>query len=548
MTYLFFPGRHLLTTSFQESYLWDILRLPIGKLDCLGSYSLPDDKISHIVFGVTSANQSNSRYNPIPFYERAIGLDRFARIYKESIGISYSIVGIPHYNPNEKFASYCIKEAEIDLGISMTPENTIVLCSTPALIKQYQLLGYTILAAEYDSQKELVHAPTPVDVLKVLVSSPSDWNNNQVLEGLLSKSNKQLWNDFPSIPKTIIALWSDPLLTDTGSLTVDRNYHTYAHDMAVDTLLDMKYQDIKDAIVEGKIVDEGCADGALLVKLAHDFPDSDLIGIELTTEFTARCMERLRAGLFGGAFVHFYQRNLLDRIFSDNTIDTTICNSTTHELWSYGNRRESLVGYLEKKYAQTRPHGRIIIRDVVGPEDKEQEVYLWTNDTNGSNDEPLKFCENKQELHDHLAQLSTYGRFIRFAEEYLKDMRDNGKRDNNTKIIYREESIDGKKYIVTKLKDAVEFMTKKDYIDNWNSELNEEFAYWSFSEWKQSLKDVGFSLVENPNHEAGTTRLYVSDWIVKNRFEGSVALYKETPTGLDQLPWPPTHMVLVGQK
>jgi len=64
----------------------------------------------------------------------------------------------------------------------------------------------------------------------------------------------------------------------------------------------------------------------------------------------------------------------------------------------------------------------------------------------------------------------------------LKDMRSSGKRGEETKVRFREEIIDGKKFVVVRLKDAVEFMTKKDYFDNWRSELNEEFAFYNFSQ------------------------------------------------------------------
>ncbi len=74
MAYLLFPGRHLLMTQFQRDYLWSVLRLPISKLDLLGEYKGDtNETINHIVFAVTSANQENSRYNPVPFHMRAVG-------------------------------------------------------------------------------------------------------------------------------------------------------------------------------------------------------------------------------------------------------------------------------------------------------------------------------------------------------------------------------------------------------------------------------------------------------------------------------------------
>ena len=550
MAYLLFPGRHILNTSFQEKYLWEILRLPIKKLEIVGNSKLsPDEQITAVIFAVTSANQSHSRYNPVPFVTRAIGIDRFARPYKETLGISYSIVGIPHFDPSNSFASHLLKEVHESEGLLLNPENTIVLSSTPAVIKMFQDLGYGILTAEYDLVPEQYKAETPAEVLKLVVAAGETWQNDQALLSKLAKSTISLWHDFPLALKTIFRIWADPLLTDSGSLTKERNYSTYASGMNHGALMDVKYNDIKSAVLSGKVVDEGCADGALVVRLAADFPDSDIIGIEITSEFLARCEERLRAGEFGGTYVHFHQRNLINPIFEDNSIDSTICNSTTHEIWSYGNREESLKGYIEKKYKQTRNGGRLIIRDVVGPEDKDQEVYLALNDTDGSNDDIFAEFQITSELAKHLAKLSTHARFLRFAEDYLKDMRALGKRGEETKIKFREEIIDSKKFVVLRLKDAIEFMTKKDYADNWRSELNEEFAFYSFSDWKRLLVSYGFSIVENPNNPQISSRVYANAWIVDNRFRGKADLFRQRADGsLEPLEYPVTNMVLIGEK
>jgi len=71
MTTLLFPGRHILHTRFQEQYLLDHVR----------SAPTPVDRV---VFAITSANQSHSRYNPLPLHVRAVGVDRFARGFGDS--------------------------------------------------------------------------------------------------------------------------------------------------------------------------------------------------------------------------------------------------------------------------------------------------------------------------------------------------------------------------------------------------------------------------------------------------------------------------------
>lgn len=551
MIHLLFPGRHLLNTKFQEDYLWEVLRLPLGKLNLLNSGRLkPDEKIGSIIFAVTSSNQANSRYNPIAFHHRVINVDRFARQYKEMIGVNYKIFGIPRFPHTDKFSEYVMKEifevSESDLRL--TPENTVVLCSTKSLIDQYSNLGFSILTAEYDPEEGVIKADTPIDIIKQIVEHGEYFDQNKNLTDKMARTTLQFLGDFPDVVKKILRLWRDPLLTDSGSLTEERNYSTYAYGMNHENLINLKYQDIVGAVKEGKIADEGCADGALMIKLSKDFPDSDIIGIEITTEFTARCEERLRAGEFDGSFVYFHQRNLLEKIFEDNSIDTTICNSTTHELWSYAEKGESLMGYLKMKYDQTAKGGRIVIRDVVGPEDKESVVYMELCDSDGSNDNIFLQPEKKEDLAIHLSKLSTYARFLRFAEDYLSGMRSGGKRGEDSKIRFEEVSIAGKRYIRLRLKDAVEFITKKDYTDNWNSELNEEFAFWGFSEWKANLGLAGFRIIENPNEPEASSREYSNTWIVDNRWKGKVKFFRLEKDELEEISYPPTNMVLIGEK
>jgi hypothetical protein len=90
VTYLLFPGRHLLNTVWQERYLYQVLQMPPESLRFWNGQRPPP--IDRIIFAVTSANQAHSRYNPIPFHARAIGVDRFAAEFKASLGVTYRIL------------------------------------------------------------------------------------------------------------------------------------------------------------------------------------------------------------------------------------------------------------------------------------------------------------------------------------------------------------------------------------------------------------------------------------------------------------------------
>jgi len=172
------------------------------------------------------------------------------------------------------------------------------------------------------------------------------------------------------------------------------------------------------------------------------------------------------------------------------------------------------------------------------------------NDSDGLNNDSdiFKDFSTAAKLADHLNQLSTFSRFKRFAEDFLADMRKSGRRGEETKIHYREEMLGGIPYFVLRLKDAVEFMTRKDYADNWHSELNEEFAFMSFSEWKRFAMSVGFRIVENSNEPATSSRVYANPWIIENRFKGKTDLFMKNGERLEPLEYPVTNMVLICEK
>jgi hypothetical protein len=545
--YLLFPGRHLVNTRFQEEYLFTWLREPMAALPVLGKPPM-EGELVELIFAITSANQANSRYNPIPFHVRALGVDRFSRRLKDALGIRYRVLGVPHFPPSERFASNVLKEiresSEDDL--TLTPENTVVLVSTPGLIDAYRALGFAVLPAEWDPGAQKHTAPLPIDLIKRLAEAGEHWMNDSELRRGLSPATYGLLADFPEVPRRLSRLYQDPLLNDHGSLTDTRNYGTYAH--AMDSIIGLKYEEIRPGVVPGKIVDEGCADGALLVRLARDFPDSDLLGIDIAAEFIARCGERQRLGEFGGTFVHVHQRNLLTPIFQPGTIDTTICNSTLHELWSYGDQAETVDAYLCEKFRQTRKGGRLVIRDVVGFAQKDDIILMSCEDQDGANEDIFAEFDDNELLATHLTGLSTHARFKRFARDFLALQRAKGARGPQSQINYEEVPLFQGSGFRLRFKDAVEFLTKKDYVDNWRSEVQEEFAFWSFDEWKQALARAGFRVLENPNTPLEGSRAYASPWRIEHSFLGKVAFFTDTPAAPRAIAYPVTNMILIGEK
>lgn len=495
MTFLLLPGRQIVNTRFQEEYVSAIAGRALSELpELLGD--APAGAVMDLVFAVTSCNKSNSRYNPLPFEIRAVLVYEFARRFRREFGIRFHIVGIPHYPPNDRFAALVLKEIAAQNGLELSPSNCVVFTSTPAIIRAYRQLNFAVLPGEYAPSSNTFTAPVPNDVVQQIGAGVLS-----LYDIPLSRSAREVFDNFPDAVARIRTIFHDPILTESGDLTETRDYATYTRAMA--DVIERKWEEIRPFVVPGKIVDEGCADGALMERMVKDDPDSDYIGVDLSAEMLARGRESQRAGAFGGAFVFFKQQNLMTPVSDAQTssVDTIICNSTLHELWSYGERAKTVRAYLRAKFRQLRAGGRLVIRDVVGPDEGEKVVRLR--------------C-----LNDETREL-----FGRFARDFM---------GNGFACDY--ETVGGD--IRFSLRTAMEFVAKHAYTDNWQSEMHEEFCFWDFGQWTDEMRAAGFVVL--PGSQAS-----VSEWRVTHHFAPHVQLFNDDGT---PLPFPVTNMVLAGEK
>jgi hypothetical protein len=161
---------------------------------------------------------------------------------------------------------------------------------------------------------------------------------------------------------------------------------------------------------------------------------------------------------------------------------------------------------------------------------------LWCSDKDGQNLTPAEVIQYKDRSTEWLHTLSTCSRFFLFARDFL---------GGQGGFFFKEELHNNRLCFRLTLQQAAEFLSKKDYTDNWPSEMNEEFCFWNFSKWKQVLAEIGFQIIENPNNEAEGSRVYTNPWIVEHRHAGHVEVMDLQG---QILPWPPTNMVLIAER
>ncbi len=529
--YILIPGRHHLLTDFQFKYLYGLVHSGRRELNDVRGKLLPwSGKIEAVIFAVTSANHSNTRRNPVPFYTRAMAIQEFGR----ELNVPCYVYGIDDVGKVDDFASYTVKriEHESDGAFELRPHNTVVVCSTPVL-HMYEKQGYRILPAELEELNSWkLRALPPWDLVEHIAQLPSHWREDPIVLDKMHHASYTLWSRY-RLGDKVQMLFRDKIVGEDGDITATRDYNSYVRQM--DDIAEMKYKDTASFIRPGRIGDIGCAVGSWIRLGCQDerLRESDFYGIEVSRHLFDICQQRKHNGEFSNPFVFFAQKNAVTGlVFEKNSMNTIFTSSLTHEIESYGSR-EDLLQFIRNRYEEMVPGGVWINRDVVGPEYKEEVVYMKLCRSDGRNDDYEQQFSDRTLLSEYLNGMSTWARFKRFVLDFRKK--------EGYQWELEEVFIEGTGYVKIRLQDAAEFMTKKDYTDNWESEMHERFCFWSLSDWEAAMKKVGFSI--DPRSSA-----LVNPWMVENRFKEKVDLFRIEEGKPVLMEYPVTTMFLIAEK
>lgn len=529
--YILIPGRHHILTQFQFDYFNEMLKAHAATDVHGDNVSLNPD--ASLVWAVTSSNHSNTRRNPFAGSRREAMIEGFASSMKAD---NYTF-HINDLGTTPRFGDHIVKEIEVQSHgvVSLTATNTVVATSTPSIIKMFEDMGYRCLPVELDTLDDnTYHTLRAWEVAMAIVDAGSNWRDDATYQRLTHSSTKSILERY-NLGDKLVEIYDDPLLGDEGDITENRDYDVYLQ--SFDEGAERKFELIQPHIKPGRILDIGCAGGSLIKCMSFDeeLRESDLYGVEVARPLYERCMQRKSNGEFGNENVFFHQRNIMSgQVFPDNSLDTIISVSLTHEIESYIGR-QALKDFIAKIHSMLQPGGIYINSDVVGPDNGDEAVLMQLTKDDGINPEtPHEEFASTDDLRRYLESLSTYSRFMRFANDFRIDEEEQG-------ISYKKLTIEGVDYLQLPYRDAAEFLLSKDYTNSWNSEMHERFCYFGQSDWEELLMSSGFKVDHHSNS-------YQNQWIINNRIKPVAQLYRQTSEGLTKIDYPPTNTLLIARK
>lgn len=256
-------------------------------------------------------------------------------------------------------------------------------------------------------------------------------------------------------------------------------------------------------LADGRVADMGTGSGEGANALAKLYPSLEVIGVDLDPAMVARAASKLDA-----KNLSFVVGDIAQPVFAEGSLDGIFDSSVLHHVTTFtGYDHEAARRCLAVQTRALKEGGIIVVRDFLLPEGADEEVLLDIPETS--------IATLERTAREHRSLHTTPG----FATTRLADVRAGWAR---FRLAHRH---------------AVEFVLRKDYRDDWEAEIKEEYTYFDRARFERVFAELGLRVL-------ASTPIW-NPWIVRNRFEGHFEM-----RALDGrvLPFPATNYVIVGER
>jgi hypothetical protein len=268
----------------------------------------------------------------------------------------------------------------------------------------------------------------------------------------------------------------------------------------------------------GKIADFGSGSGISAHDLALLYPGSQVVGVDLDPAMIQFARDKYKL-----KNLSFKAGDATKLVFARSSLDSVSTSSTPHHLTSFNRFRRfdthPARDFISAVYEQLKLGGLFIWRDFAIPDGPEEVLIELPRD------------DGKAE--GDVTELSTSALFRVFC----RDFRSGAHPNSEVKYANFHPRNPGFEIFQVSYRDAIEFARHKDYRENWDAEIQEEYAFWTQAETEKAFREGGFRVL----HSAPIT----NPWLIENRYKGKIRLYT-----VDGRPMalPATNYAITGQK
>lgn len=270
---------------------------------------------------------------------------------------------------------------------------------------------------------------------------------------------------------------------------------------------------------EGTVADMGMGSGSGSYALASLYPRLRVVGVDVNQEMVERATARFKL-----PNLSFTCGDVAEPVFPEGSLHGIFDSSVLHHVTSFnGYDQKAAVHALVNQVTQLAFGGSVIVRDFVAP--PPGHVLLDLPHDDGDDSANPSTCSSARLLE-------------RFATEFRRLDPEPGFHLERV-----EQEVPGaplrpnwRRYLLSH-RHAAEFLLRKDYRADWDSEVLEEYAYFTQEQFEQVFAELGLRLL-------GSMPI-ANPWIVKHRFVGKAALWSEAG---EPLPFPPTNYLIAAER
>jgi SAM-dependent methyltransferase len=276
-------------------------------------------------------------------------------------------------------------------------------------------------------------------------------------------------------------------------------------------------------LAQGEVADMGMGSGTGSHALAALYPELQVIGVDVDPTMVTLAKERYQL-----PNLRFQEGDIAKPCFPQGSVEAILDSSVLHHVTSFtAYDREAAARALAVQAGQLAPDGVLIVRDFLDPGSGECWLDLPETDFKGAADG------------DDPRTCSTAALFERFAREFRALLPAEGRGFPYRRLEGSREHplAPGYRRYACAMTHAVEMVLRKDYREDWEKEVLEEYTYLTQEGFEATFARLGLRIL-------ASTPLR-NPWIVHNRFRGRFVLRHPGGEPLDP---PATNYIIAGQK